>query len=272
MKVVIAAAGQGVRMLHLTKNKSKHLINVFKKPFLAYLLDNLRKAGYKEIILVVGYRADLMEKFLKEYNYKATLVNQFEILGGREKEYGTLCPIKCVKDIVGKENFLAIYGDNFFSTKTLKAFNINDNYNYIGASFHPHPEKYGVLIEENGFLKEIVEKPTRLKTDLDGGGRRSDTSERQSQYGSRENRLRANILINAGIYKFTPEIFAKIPQVSLSPRGEYELTDAVNLLAKEKKVKIKKIPDKRFELGNPADIIRFARFLKGENAGAKELF
>ena len=248
MKVVIAAAGQGVRMLHLTKNKSKHLINVFKKPFLAYLLDNLRKAGYREIILVVGYRADLMEKFLKEYDYKATLVNQFEILGGREKEYGTLCPIKCVKDIVGKENFLAIYGDNFFSTKTLKAFNINDNYNYIGASFHPHPEKYGVLIEENGFLKEIVEKPTRL------------------------NRSRDNILINAGIYKFTPEIFAKIPQVSLSPRGEYELTDAVNLLAKEKKVKIKKLPDKRFELGNPADIIRFARFLKGENAGAKELF
>jgi bifunctional UDP-N-acetylglucosamine pyrophosphorylase/glucosamine-1-phosphate N-acetyltransferase len=59
-KVVVAAAGQGTRMLQLTKNKSKHLIKVQKKPFLAYLLDNLLKAGYKELILVVGYKQELM--------------------------------------------------------------------------------------------------------------------------------------------------------------------------------------------------------------------
>ena len=40
-KVVIAAAGQGTRMLHLSKDKPKHLIEVNKRPFLAYVLDNL---------------------------------------------------------------------------------------------------------------------------------------------------------------------------------------------------------------------------------------
>ena len=40
-KVVIAAAGQGTRMLGLSKDKSKHLIYVKDRPFLAYLLDNL---------------------------------------------------------------------------------------------------------------------------------------------------------------------------------------------------------------------------------------
>ena len=92
-KVVVAAAGQGTRMLHLTKNKSKHLIKVNQKPFLTYLLDNLLKAGYKELILVVGYEEQKMRDFLKKYNYKATVINQFEILGGKEKIYGTACPL-----------------------------------------------------------------------------------------------------------------------------------------------------------------------------------
>ena len=73
-KVVIAAAGQGTRMLHLTKNKCKHLIKVQKRPFLAYLFDNLFKAGYRELILVVGYREDLMKDFVNSAN---------EILNGK---------------------------------------------------------------------------------------------------------------------------------------------------------------------------------------------
>ena len=40
-KVVIAAAGQGTRMLSLSKDKSEHLIEVNQKPFLYYLFDNL---------------------------------------------------------------------------------------------------------------------------------------------------------------------------------------------------------------------------------------
>lgn len=232
MKVVIAAAGQGTRMLRLTKNKSKHLINVQKKPFLGYLLDNLLKAGYQELVLVVGYKEEMMREFLKKYSYKVKVVNQFEILG--EEEYGTACPLKCVKTLIDKENFLAVYGDNLYSIKDLKAFNINDNYNYIAGFEHQHPEKYGVLIPDNGFLKEIIEKP-------------------KEHVGN---------LINTGLYKFTPEIFEKIPEISLSPRGEYELTDAVTLLAKEKKVKIKKIQDYWIDFGNPADIIKFSQFLK----------
>ena len=48
--VVIAAAGQGVRMKEFSKDKSKHLIEVNQKPFLAYVLDNLLKAGYSDFI------------------------------------------------------------------------------------------------------------------------------------------------------------------------------------------------------------------------------
>ena len=85
-KVVVSAAGQGTRMLELSENKSKHLIEVQKKPFLAYLLDNILKAGYEEIILVVGFREDMIREFLKSYDFRGIkVVNQFEILGPKEK-------------------------------------------------------------------------------------------------------------------------------------------------------------------------------------------
>jgi len=68
-------------------------------------------------------------------------------------------------------------------------------------------------------------------------------------------------LVNTGLYKFTPEVFKKIPQVKLSPRGEYELTDAITLLAKDKKVRIKIIKDYWMDFGNPGDIRKMSQFL-----------
>jgi len=233
-KVVIAAAGQGTRMKELSRDKSKHLIEVHDKPFLCYLLDNLTKAGYTEFILVVGFRADLMHEFLKEYGYKATVVNQFDILGPKEKEYGTLCPLKCVRDLVGDEDFLAVYGDNLFSIKDLKSMNIEDDYCYVAGRIEKeHPEKYGVLISDNGLLEKIIEKPKEYVGNL----------------------------VNTGMYKFTKEVFDKIPEVKLSERGEYELTDALSLLAQEKKVKIKRIQDYWMDFGNPNDIPKCSEFL-----------
>ena len=243
-KVVIAAAGEGTRMLHLTKHKCKPLIKVQKRPFLAYLLDNLFRAGYRELILVVGYKEEMIKKFLSHYRqplkslrknqYKITMVSQYEILGTKDKQYGTACPLKCVKDIVGKSHFVYLCGDNLYSVRDLKLINISGKHNYVGGVYQENPEKYGVLISDNGFLKKIVEKPKKFIGNL----------------------------VNTGLYKFSPEIFKKISKIRKSPRGEYEITDAVNLLAKEKKVKVKELKDIWFDFGNPSDIARFSRFLK----------
>ena len=66
-KVVVAAAGQGTRMLGLSKDKSKHLICVNNRPFLAYLMDQLVLAGYDDVILVAGFKKELIEEFAKNY-------------------------------------------------------------------------------------------------------------------------------------------------------------------------------------------------------------
>ncbi len=249
-KVVIAAAGQGTRMLELSKDKSKHLIEVKNRPFLAYLMDNLLLAGYKELVLVVGFKVELMNGFVEGYqppagiekeDYKITTVNQVEILGPKEKEYGTACPVKCVEDIVGNEDFLYLYGDNLFSVDDLKSMNIDDKFCYVAGLKHDHPEKYGVLIRDgDDFLEKIIEKPKEFVGDL----------------------------INAGLYKFTPDVFDKISEVKKSVRGEYEITDAISILSSERKVRIKIIKDYWQDFGNPDDIKKVSDFLD-KNADSK---
>jgi len=264
-KVVIAAAGQGTRMLHLTKGKSKHLIRVRKRPFLAYLLDNLFLAGFRDLILVTGFKEELIEKFLNRYKpplkslrksqYKIRMVSQYEALGPKSKIYGTACPLMCVnpvrgfkgkvkaqskrtsngvKDIIKKGQFIYLCGDNLYSVGDLKAMNIGRKYSCVAGIYHKRPEKYGVLIKDNGFLKKIIEKPKNFVGNI----------------------------VNTGLYKFNFEIFDKVKKIKKSPRGEYEITDAINLLAKEKKVKVKIIKDFWLDFGNPADVIVLSCFLK----------
>ncbi|MDP3882805.1 MAG: sugar phosphate nucleotidyltransferase [Candidatus Staskawiczbacteria bacterium] len=238
-KVVIAAAGQGTRMLELSKDKSKHLIAVKNRPFLSYLLDNIYEAGYREIILVVGFKGEMIEELAKQYkknkkDLKIKIVSQFEILGPKEKEYGTACPIKCVKDLVKNENFISLCGDNFYTVEDLKLMNIDDDFCYVAGLKNSEPEKFGILIEDGeDFLEKIVEKPKEFVGNL----------------------------INTSLYKFTPEIFEKVFQIEKSSRGEYEITDAISLLAKEKKVKIKKINDFWMDFGKPEDVEKFSKFL-----------
>lgn len=240
-KVVISAAGQGTRMLELAKDKSKHLIKVKDKPFLAYLLDNVYEAGYREVILVVGFKGDMMKQFTDDYlhdkaDLKIDLISQYEILGPKEVAYGTACPIKCARELVGQENFISLAGDNFYTVEQLKAMNINDEFSHVAGVEHDHPERFGVLIEEDGYLKEIKEKPEEFVSNF----------------------------INISLYKFTPEIFEKISEIKKSPRGEYEITDAINLLAKEKKVKINKMKDFWMDFGRPDDIEKFSKFLQSK--------
>ncbi len=245
-KIVIAAAGEGTRMRPLTAEKPKHLIDVRGRPFLGYVFDNILKAGFEELILVVGYKAEKFYEFLRNYSppeetegYEVKTVNQFEILGkaegkGKNGKYGTACPLICVKDIIGEENFVMVFGDNLYSVEDLKSFKINDDLNYVGGLEHKHPEKYGVLLSDDGFLRKIIEKPKNPTTNL----------------------------ITTGLYKFTPEVFEKISEIEKSSRGEYEITDVVTLLAEEKKVKIKKLQDYWLDFGNPRDIKKVTYFLK----------
>lgn len=240
-KVVVSAAGHGTRMLQLSENKPKHLIEINGRPFLAYLLEHIFEAGYEEVILVVGYKQDAMKEFVAQYVFggksqKITLVSQFEKLGTKEQgTYGTACPLMCVEEFIKGEQFVSLVGDNMYSANDLRTMNIDDEFCYVGGLEHQTPEKFGVLLTEGEMLKQIVEKPKEFVGNL----------------------------INTSLYKFTPDMFEKLPLVGKSVRGEYEITDVISLLAKDGKVKVKIIKDNWMDFGRPEDIEKFSQeFLK----------
>ncbi len=222
MKCVVLAAGKGTRMLPLTREKPKHLIEVGGRPFLHYVLKNLGKAGFrqKDIAVVVGYRGDMIEKYLKYNDFGVKVIYQ-------HTRMGTGHAVMIAEGFVGRSNFVLVNGDNIYSVSDLKRMRKNDGFCYVLTSVTENPEKYGVVISRKGYLADIIEKPREWK-------------------GSR---------INTGLYKLTPGIFGVLKGMGMSPRGEYELTDAVRILAREKKVKTVK-GDMFLDFGCRGDISR----------------
>ena len=60
MKAIICAAGEGKRLMPNTSNNPKCLLKVGGKTILEYMLDNLSKCGVKDVIIVLGYKKDVV--------------------------------------------------------------------------------------------------------------------------------------------------------------------------------------------------------------------
>tara|TARA_Y100000310_G_C20612896_1_gene778969 strand:+ start:490 stop:1167 length:678 start_codon:yes stop_codon:yes gene_type:complete len=215
MKAVILAAGKGTRMMPLTENIPKVLVEVNGKPFLWYLLDHLKKAGV-EVGIVVGYKKEKVEEFLLQYNLKAICIVQ-------EEQRGT-GDIMCVKEFVGEESFLLLHGDNVWSARDIE--HMKEEKLAIAAKEEDNPEKYGVLEVKDGKLERIDEKPAEPKSKL----------------------------VNTGFYTLTKDIFPFVEKLTPSKRGELELTDAINQLAKEQEMHVYTIQDYWLDLGSKEDI------------------
>ncbi len=232
-QAVILAAGKGTRMKELAVNEPKHVVSVAQRPFLFYLFENLSLAGIEKIIAVVGYQKEAAIKKIKGWHGQVDIIDQYEFVPA--EKYGTLCPVLAAQQSVGKDAFLVINGDNLYSADDLRNLAADADFNYASGQVHDHPEKYGVLIKnENSLLERIIEKPKEYVGNL----------------------------INSGLYAFTPEIFKAAESVSLSPRGEYELTDAVTNLAKAGRVKIKILKDYWLDLTKPEDVKVVEEFIK----------
>lgn len=233
MKTVIFAAGRGTRFGDLTKATPKILLPVLGRPFLYYYLEFLKKGGLDDFLVITGHKGEKTKEWLKKYDPEISTVDQFKRIGG--EKYGTACPLMAAEQELKNKQFIALYGDHLFDVNDIKSIAHNDNYCYVsGYRFSTYePEKYGELVTDGELLTEIIEKPKEKMGDL----------------------------INIGLYKFTPDIFRAINQIGKSERGEYELIEAVNLLAKESKVKVRETKGFWVDFGVPMDQKALENFL-----------
>ncbi len=229
MKAVILAAGKGVRMLPLTLDTPKVLIEINEKPFLWYVIENLKKAGVHELAIIANHRKEKIFKFLEQFHIKAIVLHQPQPLG-------TADAVKPARDFCGQDNFIIVSGDNLYAVEDLKSIQKKDAFCYIVGKEVEEWQKYGVLVVEGENLLKIVEKPKEFVGNV----------------------------VNTGLYKCSADIWPALEKISLSPRGEYEFTDALSILAKESKVKVMKLQKYWLDLGCKEDIGKIEKFLREE--------
>lgn len=237
MKAAILAAGEGVRLQPITATRPKHLIRVGGKPILEHSITALKASGIKDVIIVVHHKADAIRSHFddgKRLGVKIEYVEQKAVLGTGNAA--------SIVEPYMQEDFLLVNGDLLFDGEAVRTVIDLHQKEKPAATMAvvpvEKPENYGVVeLEDDKRVKRIVEKPTREE---------SPTS-----------------LANAGIYAFSAEIFAKLKQTSPSVRGELEITDALSLLIKEKKVVMAATiaAEQWLEIGKPWDLLEANRWV-----------
>src|ERR1700757_733725 len=106
-KAVILAAGRGMRMRELTAELPKPMIEVRGKPVLQHIVEGLQDAGVRDLLIAVGYRADVVRDFFGDssrYNVAIQYVTQMV-------QDGAGRVVELARDFVGDRAFVLAYGD-----------------------------------------------------------------------------------------------------------------------------------------------------------------
>jgi dTDP-glucose pyrophosphorylase len=217
MKAVILAAGKGTRMRDLTNEVPKPMLRVQGKPILEHILEGILRAGIRDIFIVTGFRADVIE-----HHFGDGAKWQARIACGRQVvQDGTGKAPEVAKAFVGSSPFLLTYGDILVKPETyrqmVERFSQGEFSGLVTVTRGEDVTKGGLnFFDEQFCLRRLVEKPSAA----------------QLEQLRREGWLKPNdpVWYNAGIYLFKPVVFDFTAKLQKSPRGEYELTDAISAL------------------------------------------
>ncbi len=198
-KAVILAAGRGTRMKSLTDDCPKPMLRVQDKPLLAHLIERAEAAGITEIMIVTGYKAQVIESYFDSHRPV-----QAQLAYCRQPtQDGTGSAALLGRDFVGQGPFLLTFGDILVDSTSYGAVaGLLDGAEAVLALNEVDDPYRGAAVYVDGErITKIVEKPPR---------------------GTSTTRWN-----NAGVYGFRPSVFQELETIQRSPRGEYELTDAI---------------------------------------------
>ncbi len=228
MQAVILAAGKSTRTYPLTLTRPKPLLKAANKTLLEHNLDNLIGI-VSDAIIVVGYKKYLIKKqFGKKYSgIKITYVEQ-------KKQLGTGNALLIAEKYI-KNEFISLYGDDIYSKADFENI-VNHKYSILTGKIK-NPKNFGVIIQKNSVMTDLIEKPKKFVSDI----------------------------VNTGLYKLDKKIFPILISLKKSMRGEYELTDAIKRLSVSQKIHCV-MARQWLPVGYPWDLLRADNVLrKGRN-------
>jgi len=259
MKVVIPAAGLGIRFLPATKAQPKEMLPVVDKPAIQYVVEEAVASGMTDIIMITGRgKRAIEDHFDKSYELEHKLresgnsealaevqriASMADIFYIRQKEQlGLGHAILCAKKHVGNEPFAVMLGDDIVVNERPCIGQLVEAFEQVKASVvgveqvpKSRIQRYGVIKgkrfrDDLYKVEDLVEKPTPEEAPSD--------------------------LAIIGRYVFQPEIFSFLEKIGPGMGGEYQLTDAMRLLCRKHGLYGLKFKGRRFDIGSKADWVR----------------
>lgn len=217
MKAVILAAGKGTRMRELTDELPKPMLRVQGRPILEHIVDGLKTAGIRDFFIVTGYHAEVVEEYFGDGDRFGVKITY----GRQVVQDGTGKAPELAKSFVGDSPFVLTYGDILVKPETyqqmVQRFQAGGFAGVVTVTGSEDVTKGGLFFFDERFcLNHLVEKPTPAQLD-----------ELRAEGWLKPG---AVAWYNAGIYIFKPALFEFTARLQKSPRGEYELTDAISAL------------------------------------------
>jgi len=186
----------------------------------------LKAAGIRKVVLVVGYKRDVIEEYFQK-SYQGMRIEYVV----QEEQLGTGHALSLADGLVHGES-LVMNGDLLVSAKTIKDLLADHRRakarNSMALIKVSDPEQFGIVVVKNRKVRRLIEKP------------------RSTRYGN---------LANAGIYIFDEDIFSRLKKVKKSVRFEYEITSAIEGLVKEGIVHGFTCSDLWIDIGRPWDLL-----------------
>lgn len=203
MKALVLAGGLGQRLRPVTHTSAKQLVPVANKPVLFHILEAVAEADIKDVGIVVGHtEADIRQAVERDcdVDLNITYIRQ-------EAPLGLGHAVLVARDFLGDDDFLMYLGDCFIQggglPEMIEEFSRACPAAQVLVTRVLDPTEFGVVqFDATGRVTKLAEKPEKPQSD--------------------------HAIV--GVYLFTPEIHAAVRAIGASPRGELEITHAIQWL------------------------------------------